>query len=381
MNLKQGRIGYQEALSVVTIASVVSAVFTTDSEKLYAKGNSAWLSMLISAFIALIVFELVVYAMRVSKTQSLYAFLCYGLGKQLAAAVALLVSGMLLCCAVSLLARFTLMVGRFVFPQAGEKTILLYFMLAVLVLVYLGWEGVARTARLFLWLLVAALVGALALASYGYELHRLAPFLGDGFSSMLQNAASEVLLFLPAMVGMLIVTRGVHGMKTAGRTGYMAGLIGGIIAALCQFCVGMTYSYQDLAQMHSPMFRLTMGFKSAGYFPRLDTLLLFGWVMSAVLAACYYVYTASLMYANVFAQEDIRPNLAAFTALAGGLALLSHSGVAWLKAALDFIGRQGYALLAAPLVLCAALTIFRAKTADKNDKNKSEPSKEEEKEA
>jgi len=361
MNLRQGRIGRQEALCAAAIAAGASAVFTTDTNALYARGNSAYLSTPLSALLSLGAFLLVVRTMQRRDNKNLWELLSDGLGPVFGRVAALICTAVLLFAAAGLLSRFSLMLGRFVFPDASEWQILAYLAAAAFVPAWLGLEGIGRTSRLFVWLLLIAVLGALLLAAYNYQPHRLAPFLGDGLGNMAELSVRDTALFFPALMGLLVVTRGVHGVTAAKRAGYGAGIAAGVLSSLCQICLGMTYSYHDLAQMHSPMYRLTMNFRSGGYYPRLDLLLMMGWTLSGTLGAGFYTYAAALLFAEAFQQEDIRPAVAAFTAAVGGTAMLMHVETDFTKALGDIVSRYGWLAATVPALLAAALAARKGK--------------------
>ncbi len=362
MNDKQGRIGRQEALCIVAIAACCSGIFTVDSRQMYERGNSAYVSVLISTLLVLVVFLFTARAMRQTKAGNLWELLRIGLGPVLGRVAALLYVALLGIAAAILLGRFSLMVQRFIFPEAQEWRIAIYLLVAACVPAWLGLEGISRTSRLLVWLLAASLLGTLLLASNHYELYRLAPYLGDGTLHLLDQSLNGTMLFFPALIGLLVVARGVHGAQHASKAGYGAGIIGGVLTAVSQLCLGMTYAYRDLAQMHSPMYRLTMGFKTGGYFSKLDTLLVFGWLIGAMLAASYYIYSASLLFMGAFDMEDIRPSVAAFGACTGaGILLLHAQNVNFVEQFMHFYSNYGYIVAAAPLLLAALCALMQVR--------------------
>ena len=348
-----GKIGYQEAIAVAAIAACMSAVFTPDNHALYAKGNSVYLSLPLSAIFALGVFLLAAHAMRVYVAQGLLGFLQTGLGNFMGRVFGCLLLLLLLYAGASLAERFVLMLREFVFIGEEEWRLLLYILLTALFICVLGWESIGRTAKLLVSIPVLAVYGTLLLAMRNYETHRLAPFLGDGTWHMLQNSVCDTGLYLPALLALLISARGVHGIKFARNAGVAAGGIAGVTTMLCQLALGMTYTYADLAQLHSPMYRLTMSFRTGGYFFKLDTLLVFGWLLSAVLGICFYVYAAALCYADMFAQRDIRPAVAAFMALTGGMALRLYTHAEDMTLLANLLRQYGAVFAASGIVLAA----------------------------
>ncbi len=368
MNLRQGCIGRQESLCMAAIAACSSGLFTFDSSALYSLGNSAYITMLASAAIALIIFALAVNAMAASGHESLWALLRSGLGAFFSRVVALIYVLLLLACAAMLLSRFTLMMVRFVFPGVLEWKLIVYLAPVVFMLAWKGLESIGRTSRLFIWLLLISLLGSLLLAAFNYKTYRLAPYLGDGIKNILGLGIKNALLFFPALLGLLIVARGVHGPKMAKRTGYSAAIAAGLLCSSAQLCLGMTFSYSELSKMHSPMYRLTMNFRSGGYFQRLDKLLFFGWVISSMLAAGYYVYAASFLFAGAFEHNDIRPSVAVFSVLIIVFTMLMHSQAAIWGNIERVISGYGLLLAAIPLLLASLLA--RLKSPKKNMQEK-----------
>ncbi len=363
MNLRQGSIGRQESVCIAAIAACSSGLFTFESSALYSLGNSSYISMLVSAAIAIIIFALAVSAMRSAGHLTLWALLRSGLGPFFSRIAALVYSLLLLACAAMLLSRFTLMMVRFIFPGVLEWKLLAYLAPVVFMLAWKGLESIARASRLFIGLLLLSLLGSLLFAAFNYKTERLAPFLGDGIENLLRLGVKDTLLFLPALLGLLIVAQGVHGPKMAQRAGYSAAIIAGLLCSVAQLCIGMTYSYKALSKMHSPMYRLTMNFRTGGYLQRLDKLLFFGWLISSMLAAGYYIYTAALLFSGAFEHNDIRPCVAVFSVSVSVLTLLMHSQSAIWENVERIISGWGLLLAAAPLLLAAL--IARLKSSNK----------------
>ncbi len=359
MKLCQGRIGRQETLAAAAVAVAVSGIFTTDTASLYGEGNSAYVSTPVAAGLALLAFLLVARAMQKGEHKTLFALLEHGFGGVLSRVVAFFYAGLLVFCAAALLSRFSLMLGRFVYPDASEWQVLLYPLAAAFALAWLGLESIGRMSRLFAWVMLISILGALALAAYNYEPYRLAPFLGDGFDHMTSMALRNVALYFPGMLALLVLARGVHGVTAAKRAGYGAGIAAGVLGSLCQVCLGMTYTYQDLALMHSPMYRLTMNFRSGGFYPRLDLLLLMGWVISGMLAAGFYLYAAALLFAEAFLQQDIRPAVLAAAAAAGAASMLMHVDNMVFRAIGSYISLYGWIFAVAPALLASLISVMR----------------------
>ena len=59
MRLNEGKIGKQESVSLIAIAMVAATTYLLDSEKAYSKGNSTFISLVLSIVISAAAFMLV----------------------------------------------------------------------------------------------------------------------------------------------------------------------------------------------------------------------------------------------------------------------------------------------------------------------------------
>lgn len=359
MNLRQGKIGLQESLCTVAVSASVSSIFTPESAMLYGNGSTAYISMPISALIAFFVFFVLALAIKKSGSSNFNDMLVKSLGKVLGRPTALLYIVILLFMAAMIISRFTLMLDKFIFPNAPEWKILIYLLLGAAIPAWLGFEAIGRAAKLIIGVLALSIIAALFFASYNYEPSRLAPYLGGGVMNILSVGVSGSMLFLPALICALVLAKGMHGIKFASRTGCFATIISGALTSVCELCLGMTYSYKELRDMHSPMYRLTMGAKGGGYFLRLDTLLYFGWVISSMLASGFYIYTASFLFTEAFKLKDIRPACAAFSIITLALALAMNIIPDYFSSIVSSFFRYGFIVVSIPALIAAIICFFK----------------------
>lgn len=359
MNLRQGKIGLQESLCTVAVCASVSSIFTPESAMLYGNGSTAYISMPISALAACFVFFILVRAMRKSGSANFNDMLVKSMGQIFGRLTALLYTVILLFMVAMIISRFTLMLDKFVFPNALEWKIVIYLLLGAVIPAWLGFEAIGRTAKLVIGVLALSIVAALFFASYNYEFSRLAPYLGGGAMSILSIGVSGSALFLPSLICALILAQGMHGIKFASRTGYFAAVASGALALVCELCLGMTYSYKELRDMHSPMYRLTMGAKGGGYFLRLDTLLYFGWVISSMLAGGFYIYAASFLYAESFKLKDIRPVCATLSLITLAIALAMNIVPDYFSGIISAFSHYGFISVASPALIAAVICLCK----------------------
>ena len=71
MNLREGRIGVREGISIAAIAMCTSGLLTFDTKNTYACGNAAYITLPVGGIIALVFFIIVLAAMRRSRAKNL----------------------------------------------------------------------------------------------------------------------------------------------------------------------------------------------------------------------------------------------------------------------------------------------------------------------
>ena len=164
MNLREGRIGRQEAACLAAFGVAVNGLVYPNDAALYAHGNAAYLAAPLSLLLLLPAFALVARAMERRASAHLGGFLCDALGGLAGRAAALAVIGYLIVSAAVPLIQFLLSMHRYVFPNSSVQNIALYFLPPLIGLSLAGLETLGRTARICLWPFALMLLLPLLLA-------------------------------------------------------------------------------------------------------------------------------------------------------------------------------------------------------------------------
>ena len=64
MNLREGRMGMLEGISLAAISMCITSLFTLDSESTYSGGNDTYITLPLAAFVALLLFCLITEVMK-----------------------------------------------------------------------------------------------------------------------------------------------------------------------------------------------------------------------------------------------------------------------------------------------------------------------------
>lgn len=356
MNLREGKIGRQEGASLMGVAVLALLLFVTDGGVQYRAGNVSYGAYLFAGAFSLLLFMMVKQAMAHDSRADLAAFLEGGLGRVIAVPAGLLLAACLLLLAAALPDSFIAVLRQRVYPHAGRELLCLYFFLPAAALAYFGFETLGRCARLLFWLFPVSLAAALIMAGSHYAVERLAPYAVLDWPRTLYGASAAVPLLLLPGVACLATAKGQHGCSFAGKNGRLALPLAVLAAVIAQVFLGMRFPYTTLANMEFPLYMLTMQLETGGSFMRPDLLLLFVWLLFAVLSAGYLLYAAALLLSRLFHMGDIRPAIAGVTGAAMALQL---RGMPW--SASETVLQYAGLLTTAVLLLCTVLLYARGR--------------------
>lgn len=359
MNMNTGRVGKMECISLVWIGCFVSALFALNTESVFANGNSSYVSNLAAALLSLLVFFTAAGAMRHCRLRDLSELFEYAFGRAVSGLFSIVIALALLLAAVLPLGRMLIIMCRYVYVDSTIAGVAAYFLPCLVLPLFLGFESIARTGKLFLASILASFLIAFLVAAPAFETYRLYPILGDGLFSALRFSLLGTERFLPALISLMILSRSAQGAKSMIESGSIGAVSGGISASVVLLLLGMLYPYQELSIMHSPMYRITASVKTGAAYLRLDKLLLFFWTIASIITALFYVFSASLLLSKAFRVRDIRPPALAFMATAATLALAGQGNFIWYERAGAFFANWLWAFLLLPVLLASLFSAMR----------------------
>lgn len=216
MNLREGRIGRQEAACLAAFGVAVNGLVYPNDAALYAHGNAAYLAAPLSLLLLLPAFALVARAMERRASAHLGGFLCDALGGLAGRAAALALIGYLVVSAAVPLIQFLLSMHRYVFPNSSVQNIALYFLPPLIGLSLAGLETLGRTARICLWPFALMLLLPLLLAIPTYDASSLFPLPLEDPLFLCGCGVRGLSRMLAPPLALLVCARGVFGVKNAG---------------------------------------------------------------------------------------------------------------------------------------------------------------------
>lgn len=361
MRISTGKIGGQEAAAMVGITIYSGTVFTMDSGLAYSRGNSSWIWLPLSVILALCAALFILHTMEKAGIATVDELLRRSFSTLPGSVAAVGVIAYLAAGAYFIAVDFVNMIHSFVFYDSGYWEIAAWIMLTVFFIGMLGFESIGRTALAFAPVIIAVMLITLLVPATGYKLHRLFPIPGNTLPDMARLTLRSANGSFWAMMGMLTVTDGMHGIKFVRKSMVLGSLSAAALVLLTQLAISLTYSYIDLSDMFFPLYRLNMMMIKEGYFFRMDKLLLFFWLIAALISAAYYTYTASALWCRCFGPKDTRPAVAALSvAVACGVLLQSEGYYKEFVNAFHWSGEWGWAFML-PVIGAAVVQLIKSK--------------------
>ncbi|MDO4543082.1 MAG: GerAB/ArcD/ProY family transporter [Clostridia bacterium] len=351
MNLREGSFGMQESASAAAIAVIVVGIFSINNADVYARGNSMWLSSIIALAICSVLFLCLIRAMEKNRCNSLFE-LCHAvLGKVIGSLAIYALVLLMLLAAILPLNGFLQTLTRFIFTEASDESIAIYFLVGSSVLSMLGMEILARTSRLIIWLIPLSFIAVFAISASEFEAYRLYPLAGSDARELLRQVALSLFRYLMPLLALLSVSRGTQGLRFSKKAGLIALASGGVLSVLCFLAEGLRYGYTDLSSMSSPIYRLISEARFSESSFRVDKAILFIWVMAGILSAAYFVYSASLLYCKKTGVGDIRPVALCMSGLALTFLLMLRLNVGIVECIMARLYSDAWMVMLVPVVL------------------------------
>jgi len=330
--LREGKIGVYEAICIVLMAITAKMFFTSPRELAEVVGPALWLEQLVAVFTALVGFLLVFQLMKRFPGQDLVSVFETVFGKILGGLVSIILAAAILFSSVLFTREFSEAVKAYAYPSTPPSMIIIFFLVPVLIMIYLGFETLARTVSSFIWFYVIGIISIFILAVPLYKYYNLFPLLDGGIGHIAKVGLKRCsvygdILFLAVFINSL---QGIdHFKKGALRSLLFSGAF--IIASA--FFFSQTFPKAVFVELTIPMFSITRAIEFGTFFHRFDSIYIFLWSISAILAAGVNLYVFTSIYCQVFRIKDQKPLVLPMGVIIFSLGLLLPS----LTAIVDFL--------------------------------------------
>ena len=367
MRLNEGKIGKQESVSLIAIAMVAATTYLLDSEKAYSKGNSTFISLVLSIVISAAAFILVWYAMKRTGARDLNDLFDRCAGKVAGSVLSAMACMVFLLYAYRLTAKFCVVIHSSVFSFAQYESVAMWIIVPIAFAAISGFECIGRLAKILGVLLGVLMLFGFATMISSFDLTRLAPFPGS-----IEKTATDTVArsadSIAAFLGILCVAPAMQGVENVRKNGLLGAAIAAVFVFIIQFALGITFTYTDLADMTMPLYMLKMVVMRESYLFRLDQMNLFFYMITAVISAAFFLYATALMLTRRTEGEDVRPAVVSISALILAALRVDHRFVSGIiQRIVDFSYDYAYVIWA-PFIIAAVIGIIRTMAKQKRRK-------------
>lgn len=361
MRLRQGSIGAAECVALTFSSLCVNGIFSVDRALAYNEGNSTYIFIPAAILISLVPVILAARAMKKSGACSLGELFVSSFGKA-APLIMLPLAFSLIFCAAEPMIGFVRVLHVLVYDGADYMAILFFVIPVTVYMALKGLECMGRAALISAGIFLIFLAAAVISAAPSFEAYRLFPVMGEGALGTAGLSLSSTLYALGPYSALLINCRGVRGPENASSYACRAALVSAPVCAAAHLALALVFPAGMLSKLELPLFRL--GFLSLfqSYALRLDKLLIMAWLGTCMLQSAYCVYSAGILFADVFDQKDHRPPVLVFC-LVFCSALMTGLGLGGIdtQSLRSAVSRFGALAAAVPVLACAAAGFAKQK--------------------
>lgn len=307
MNLKQGRIGFFEGMSLAALSVFTGGVFAIDSKTAYADGNLTYISIPLAAVLSLCVVLIVSAAAERNGCGDLFALMRISLGKTGGAIAALLLAASFVIASSKPLAEFAEVLHRLVYDGVSYGAIFAFMIPAAAFIAWKGFESAGRLALVFSGLILASVIIAAVSAAPQFDTGRLFPFPGTKPADFLKASLSQMLFTLPPLTALAVNARGLGGMGRMRKNAATGALSGAAAIGLTQLALALIYPAAVLSGLLMPLYRINFLSLSRSYALRLDKLFIMVWLSGCLISTAYLTYSAGYLLTEAFGGRDATP--------------------------------------------------------------------------
>lgn len=359
MNQQKPVVGAAEVSAL--IFTVISAkIFLTQSIFLYHSGmNAAWMIPIALMFIGLSGVLLLVALLNRFPGRDLIQ-----VGEELTGPYVNFFFALFYLAVFVLGAGFTLraisehMVAGF-FPDTPISLVAGSFILATMVVSYLGLEAVVRTARLLVGVLVVTGLALVALTIPLWSFASLFPIWGSGPLQLLRGTLENTGVYVSILL-LGIIYPFLPG-KTGKRVGFWGVGITGIISLLGVLVPILVFTYPTVTELTLPSFEMARIINIGRFGQRMEVVFLPMWVFANMIYLSASLYGGAAVLSRLCALDDYRPfvlSMAVFITVVAFITQNAPQAAYWYQ---FYIIRYSFGILTGILLLLLSMAALKSR--------------------
>lgn len=304
--LREGKIGVYEATCIISIAITAKHFFASPRELAEVAGPAGWLVHIVTISAALVGFLFIFLLMKRFPGQDLVSVFETVFGKIAGSLSIIILAATFLFNSVLLTREFSEAIKVYIYPATPPSMIMIFFLVPVLLMVYLGFESLARTVASFIWIIVIALLSIFILAGPLYKFYNFFPLFDGGIGHIAITGLERSSIY-GDIVFLAVVLNSLQGIGHFKKAGLMAVSFSGMFMIAGLLFLSLAFPKPIATESTISMLSLARAIEFGTFFQRFESVYIFVWSISAILAAGVNLYAFTSIYCKVFRIKDQKP--------------------------------------------------------------------------
>ncbi|MCR3921763.1 MAG: spore germination protein [Firmicutes bacterium] len=358
--LEKGKISPRQMGELLAMIMISTAILFVPSFTVKLLGQDAWLAILLGAGFGVVTLYFVYQLGERHHGQTIFQYAEHLLGKWLGKLVGLIYIWTFLRVVAIVIREF----GAFMTTSFMPNTPLSVFTFSIVLLsawaVMAGLEVIARMNEFLILLVVTSLVAVLALSMGNWDLGSLQPLFAADLLLLLETATIPEIWKVDTItiaVIMPFITR----PKRVLIAGTVATLSAGALLAIGIIGTLAIFGPQLLPTFRFPLIMFVRTINIAQILSRFEVVVMVVWVAGAFLKTTYFLYCASLGFAQITGLKEYRPVVFPLGVIATVWSFSLFENIADLEKAISTPSLRSYFIYLGLPVFLLLVTIVREK--------------------
>ncbi len=361
--INEGKFGTAEAVYLTTLVIASKAFYTSIRVMIKNTGTAAWYMTLVSCLTSIIFFLLISLVMKRFPGKNLVEIFELVTGKFFGKILTLLFSVYFVYYAGSSLREFLEMIKAYNLPYTPPSLIIFAFMAVVVVLTYIGLEGMARFATVIFYPVFIGIAIILVLAYPYYNVRAIFPIGGYGITETLKSGFLRSSAYDEVII-LAFIINSIDGVKSFKKVGTLSIFISGIVFAFTCLCNIMAFDYTMSSENVSDLFQLARVIYFSRFFQRIESIFLFIWIIASLITVGLAFYIAISSFCKAFKISNHRPLILQFAFLTFMVTLLPEGLIELAKSNIVVMREYSMVLVYGIPILVLFISVIFGKKGD-----------------
>lgn len=297
------KLGYMEAISIITIVIINKVILILPKEIISATGSAAWLNTLYVSIIAVLIAWFISFLFKKFQGYDILDVSEFLGGNTLKTIIGLLYVFLLLLIPIFVLKNFTETLKAIYFRTSPFIFIVLFFIVSTTIANHFSLKVLAK-ANLILMVLSFLGIALILIASIkNFSVDRFYPILGYGFKETFISGINSLFSF--SGIGYLFLFSPILDKPDSlKRVSILSIAASGVYLFSTVACILLSFSFSFKSGESISLYLLTRTIEFGRFVQRIDAIFIFMWIVSTILYLCFAIHFAIYLFKKITKISD-----------------------------------------------------------------------------